>query len=60
MTRPQLSIAFFLHIFVILAVLPNRRTLARRVTQPQVVGEMIAGLLLGRPSSASSSPVCKK
>src|SRR5436309_10164135 len=47
MTGPQLSVAFFLQMFVILAVCRVVGTLARRIAQPQVVGEMIAGVLLG-------------
>ena len=47
MTGPQLSVAFFLQMFVILAVCRIVGTLARRIGQPQVVGEMIAGVLLG-------------
>jgi len=47
MTGPELSVAFFLQMFVILAVCRIVGTLARRIGQPQVVGEMIAGVLLG-------------
>jgi Kef-type K+ transport system membrane component KefB len=47
MTAAQLSIAFFLQMFVILAVARVVGLLARRIGQPQVVGEMIAGVLLG-------------
>jgi Kef-type K+ transport system membrane component KefB len=47
MTGPQLSVAFFLQMFVILAVCRVVGTVARRIGQPQVVGEMIAGVLLG-------------
>jgi Kef-type K+ transport system membrane component KefB len=47
MTGPQLSVAFFLQMFVILAVCRVVGALARRIGQPQVVGEMIAGVLLG-------------
>jgi len=47
MTGPQLSVAFFLQMFVILAVCRVVGTLARRIGRPQVVGEMIAGVLLG-------------
>src|SRR5213594_1785066 len=47
MTGPQLSVAFFLQMFVILAVCRIVGTLARRIGQPQVIGEMIAGVLLG-------------
>src|SRR5438094_7817282 len=47
MTGPQLSVAFFLQMFVILAVCRVVGTLARRIGQPQVVGEMIAGVLMG-------------
>ena len=47
MTAAQLSIAFFLQMFVILAAARVVGSLARRIGQPQVVGEMIAGVLLG-------------
>ena len=47
MTAAQLSVAFFLQMFVILAVARGVGFLARRIGQPQVVGEMIAGVLLG-------------
>ena len=47
MTTAQLSVAFFLQMFVILAVARGVGFLARRIGQPQVVGEMIAGVLLG-------------
>ncbi len=47
MTASQLSVAFFFQMFVILAVSRVVGLLARRVGQPQVVGEMIAGVLLG-------------
>jgi predicted Kef-type K+ transport protein len=58
MTGPQLSVAFFLQMFVILAVCRIVGALARRLGQPQVVGEMIAGVLLGPSLFAFSSPVC--
>jgi Kef-type K+ transport system membrane component KefB len=47
MTAAQLSVAFFLQMFVILAVARSVGALARRIGQPQVVGEMVAGVLLG-------------
>ena len=47
MTAAQLSVAFFLQMFVILAVARVVGHLARRIGQPQVVGEMIAGVLIG-------------
>jgi len=47
MTGPQLSVIFFLQMFVILAACRVVGALARRVGQPQVVGEMVAGVLLG-------------
>jgi Kef-type K+ transport system membrane component KefB len=43
----QLSIAFFLQMFFILAACRSVGMLAQRMGQPQVVGEMIAGVLLG-------------
>src|SRR5438093_4582821 len=47
MTGPQLSVAFFLQMFFILAVCRVVGLLARRLGQPQVVGEMIAGVFMG-------------
>ena len=47
MTAAQLSVAFFLQMFFILLVCRVVGTLARRIGQPQVVGEMIAGVLMG-------------
>ncbi|HWX20598.1 MAG TPA: cation:proton antiporter [Candidatus Binatia bacterium] len=47
MTSQQLSAAFFLQMFVILCVCRVVGVLARRLGQPQVVGEMIAGVFLG-------------
>ena len=47
MTSAQLSAAFFLQMFVILLACRLVGTVARRLGQPQVVGEMIAGVFLG-------------
>jgi Kef-type K+ transport system membrane component KefB len=47
MSAAQLSVAFFLQMFVILAVCRLVGLAARRIGQPQVVGEMVAGVLLG-------------
>jgi Kef-type K+ transport system membrane component KefB len=47
MSSAQLSVAFFLQMFVILAACRLVGLLARRLGQPQVVGEMIAGVFLG-------------
>lgn len=47
MTNMSLAIHFFLQLAVILAVCRIVGLLAMRVGQPQVVGEMIAGVLLG-------------
>ncbi|HZR18544.1 MAG TPA: cation:proton antiporter [Verrucomicrobiae bacterium] len=47
MTSAQLSTAFFLQMFVILLACRVVGALARRLGQPQVVGEMIAGVFLG-------------
>ncbi|HTH46853.1 MAG TPA: cation:proton antiporter [Candidatus Limnocylindria bacterium] len=47
MTNAQLSVAFFLQMAVILGVCRVVGLMARRFGQPQVVGEMIAGVLLG-------------
>ncbi len=47
MTTPQMSVYFFLQAAVILLVCRLVGLLARRLGQPQVVGEMIAGVALG-------------
>jgi Kef-type K+ transport system membrane component KefB len=47
MTGQQLSAAFFLQMFFILAVCRVVGGMSRRLGQPQVVGEMIAGVFLG-------------
>lgn len=47
MTSAQLSVAFFFQMFFILAVCRAVGWVARRLGQPQVVGEMIAGVLIG-------------
>lgn len=47
MSNHQLSAAFFLQMFVILAACRLVGLAARRLGQPQVVGEMIAGVILG-------------
>lgn len=48
MSNAQLSTAFFLQMFFILAVCRGAGKLAQRyLGQPQVVGEMIAGVLMG-------------
>src|SRR5262249_40269491 len=47
MTGPQLSAAFFLQMFVILAACRLVGAMSRKLGQPQVVGEMIAGVFLG-------------
>ena len=47
MSNHQLSAAFFLQMFVILAACRLVGLAARRMGQPQVVGEMIAGVILG-------------
>jgi Kef-type K+ transport system membrane component KefB len=47
MTSAQLSAAFFLQMFVILLTCRLVGALSRRLGQPQVVGEMIAGVFLG-------------
>jgi Kef-type K+ transport system membrane component KefB len=47
MTTAQLSVAFFLQMAVILAACRVVGLLGRRLGQPQVVGEMVAGVLLG-------------
>lgn len=47
MSTAQLSAVFFLQLFFILAVCRLVGLLARRLGQPQVVGEMIAGVIMG-------------
>lgn len=47
MTSAQLSAAFFLQMFVILLACRVVGALSRKLGQPQVVGEMIAGVFLG-------------
>ena len=47
MTASQLSVAFFLQMFFILAVCRAVGWIAQRLGQPQVVGEMVAGVMLG-------------
>ncbi len=47
MSNSQFAIHFFLQLTVILAACRLVGLLARRIGQPQVVGEMIAGVLLG-------------
>ena len=47
MTAAQLSVAFFLQMAVILATCRLVGLAGRRLGQPQVVGEMVAGVLLG-------------
>ena len=47
MSNPQLAVYFFLQIGVILVVCQLVGWVARRVGQPQVVAEMLAGVLLG-------------
>src|SRR3984957_7179730 len=47
MTSAQLSAAFFVQMFVILAICRLVGMIARRLGQPQVVGEMIAGVIMG-------------
>ena len=47
MTAAELATRFFLQMFFILAVCRVIGLLARRIGQPQVVGEMIAGVLMG-------------
>jgi Kef-type K+ transport system membrane component KefB len=47
MTAAQLSVQFFLQMFFILAVCRVVGWFARKLGQPQVVGEMIAGVFMG-------------
>ena len=47
MSAGQLAVAFFLQMAVILAACRVVGVAARRIGQPQVVGEMIAGVLIG-------------
>ncbi len=56
MTNFEISIRFFLALAVILATCRAVGFLARAIAQPQVVGEMIAGVLLGPSLLALISP----
>ena len=47
MTAAQLSVAFFLQMAIVLAACRLVGFVGRRLGQPQVVGEMVAGVLLG-------------
>src|SRR4030088_585002 len=47
MTPSQLSLAFFFQLFFILGICRLAGVGARRIGQPQVVGEMVAGVLMG-------------
>ena len=47
MSASELSVTFFLQMFVILAVCRVVGWLAGRLGQPQVVGEMVAGVVMG-------------
>src|SRR5919204_6559246 len=47
MSASELSVTFFVQMFAILAVCRLMGVVARRLGQPQVVGEMVAGVLLG-------------
>ncbi len=47
MTSADLSVAFFLQMFFILAACRAVGWVARRCGQPQVIGEMVAGVLIG-------------
>jgi len=47
MTPAELSVAFFLQMFFVLAACRAVGWVARRCGQPQVIGEMIAGVLPG-------------
>src|SRR3989442_5605496 len=47
MSNSQLSVAFFLQMFFILAICRVVGLMARRLGQPLVVGEMIAGVFMG-------------
>lgn len=47
MSNHEISIFFFLQLAFILAVVRVVGSLAKRIAQPQVVGEMIAGVLIG-------------
>lgn len=47
MTGPQLALQFFLQLAIVLVFCQIVGVIARRLGQPQVVAEMIAGVLLG-------------
>lgn len=56
----ELSVKFFLQMFVILAACRLVGLAARRIGQPQVVGEMIAGVLLGPSLFGMLSPAAQE
>jgi len=60
MTPSQLSVHFFLQIAVILVTCRVVGRLARRIGQPQVVGEMIAGVLLGPSLFGALAPAVQQ
>ena len=47
MTNHELSVLFFLQLAIILTAIRLAGTLARKAGQPRVIGEMIAGILIG-------------
>ena len=55
MSNHDLSMQFFLQLAAILGTIRLVGLLVRRIGQPQVVGEMIAGVLLGLLSLASGN-----
>ena len=60
MTGPQLSAAFFFQMFVILAACRLVGAMSRKLGQPQVVGEMIAGVFLGPSLLGLLSPALQQ
>lgn len=60
MSAAQLSAAFFLQMFFILLVCRLIGALARKLGQPQVVGEMVAGVFLGPSLFGLAFPVLQQ
>jgi Kef-type K+ transport system membrane component KefB len=60
MTNSELAILFFFQLAVILGVCRVVGLLAKRIGQPQVVGEMIAGVLMGPSLLGLFSPALQQ
>jgi Kef-type K+ transport system membrane component KefB len=60
MSAPELSVIFFLQMFVILAVCRLVGWLGGKLGQPQVVGEMVAGVVMGPSMLGVAFPELQK